>query len=180
MKAAFKNEYIITKKTLYEFQKLILFKNKRIKYIFYCLIVVFFWGLWLLVNSGVKMYVLLMILSPVLFVASMFYKTRKIVNRMYKGAIEIGGKGFAPTMRIDFKDVIVSRNQNSQKSHEYKYDDVFDIDKSKNIILLSIKPNISLILRRDKFVEGSSESFEKFIYSQCKNIEKREEEKKIF
>lgn len=108
-----------------------------------------FFGLWLLLMLTTK------ILNP----------TKVQYNRSISAN---GGKPLHHTVTIN-KDGILIAEDGGNKSN-YKFEQIIGIGETKNLLILKMKYNLGIILRKDTLIGGSQEELANFLSEKCSNL----------
>lgn len=98
--------------------------------------------------------------------------TAKILNQskvQYNRSISAnGGKPLHHTVTIN-KDGILIAEDGGNKSN-YQFEQIIGMGETKNLLILKMKYNLGIILRKDTLIGGNIEELAQFLFEKCVNL----------
>ena len=81
-------------------------------------------------------------------------------------------RGKIPTMSYEIEDQIVTYNSSTGGSNYYEYEQISKVVESEHLLVILIKGNLTVVLDKNGFTQGSWEECQGFIllkFLECKN-----------
>jgi len=90
------------------------------------------------------------------------------ISREERQRMQIIYREKVPVKNYEFSDKITMYDHMSGAKIFFEYGQINNVVESKNLIMIDIKGNLSLILRKDGFTQGSWEECKEFILQKCR------------
>lgn len=118
-----------------------------------------------------KMYQFLIIFSVVMLILDLILFNQYKLN--YNRSIESNGKTSPQTRVIVNKKGIQCIDQHIDNKTTFSFDQTLQIVKIKNLIILKLNYNLGLIINKNNLKGDSKEELFNYLFSNCKNINKK-------
>lgn len=163
MKTLFENEYILTKELFLEFSKALI--SKKFKIFGYIFAIISF-------IAGILSFVLdLNIIFIIIFWFFSFYfiilplVAYKITGKkLYEQQVAINNYEVLKKTIYCYDNKIEVVSPNGGKTIVF-YNNIKKIYKTKNFLILNSENKVAVSIKKDSFIKGSYEDFERFIFS---------------
>lgn len=109
------------------------------------------------------------ILFAAALVAVYYAKTTLAAKKHYKSNMELYGEE-AETRIFFYDDCIIGKNMNTGKSVKTTYDKIDRIVETKNLYILNMLGNVSILVDKNGFISDNSPEFVEFMRQKCAKV----------
>jgi len=109
--------------------------------------------------------------GPLLIIFTLILKFLNLI-RVERQKAQVINRGKTPTMSYEIEDQIVAYNLSTGGRNYYEYEQISKVVESEHLLVILIKGNLTVVLDKNGFTQGSWEECQGFIlqkYQECKN-----------
>ena len=163
MKRLFENEYILTKELYLEFSKALISKKFKIfGYIF--AIISFIAGILSFVLDLNIIFIIIFWIFSFYFIILPLIAYKITGKKLYEQQVAINNYEILKKTIYFYDDKVEVISPNGGKTIVF-YHNIKKIYKTKNFLILNSENKVAVSIKKDSFIKGSYEDFERFIFS---------------
>ena len=165
MKTLFENEYVLTKELFLEFSKALISKKIKIfSYIF--AIISFIAGILSFIVDLNIIFIIIFWFFSLYFIILPLIPYKITGKKLYEQQVAINNYEVLKKTIYCYDNKIEVVSPNGGKTIVF-YNNIKKIYKTKNFLILNSDNKVAVLIKKDGFIKGSYEDFERFIFSKA-------------